>query len=317
MKKFFAILLLPLVLLSSESFAASVTAVKNQKVLINLEGADVAVNDEFFLINREGKKVAIIRLKQIRNDKAIADILKGKGETGFTLQAKASSVGTSTGAATAKSEVNEAHKTEKSAPTEASEDRGTARDTSYLRALKDSYGIMGEYLMNTMAVLEKNTFNNTTETANLKGTGLGIGGFYEYAANRDITVRFLGVLEQYNASGSISILGCAGQTSKECDAKIMYLNAHALAKYYFNQDRYRFWAGGGGGFLVPLSKSSTALNEEKIATNQVLTIGIGMDYQTSRNNYIPVSLEYNYFPPSDTVKASSILLKFGYAWNQR
>ncbi|MNL28045.1 hypothetical protein D3C87_1496740 [compost metagenome] len=69
------------------------------------------------------------------------------------------------------------------------------------------------------------------------------------------------------------------------------------------------------GYLLALSKSSTALNESKISANQVLTLAFGGDYQMSRHNYIPFSIEYNYFWPSADVTANQIILKAGWAWN--
>lgn len=298
--------------IQSSATAATITAVKNGKTLINLDGDEVAEGDEFFLINpATNKKVGIIRVKQVKNGKALAEILKGRADVGYSLRAKASSgAGAVAAARSAESETAKEARSEE--PTEGS-DR-TPRDTSYLRYLKPSFGVLGELLQNTMTVSIKDYFN-ATESVALKGTSFGAGGFYEFIATPDISVRALVALEQYNASGTSSILGCDGKTSTNCSANIMYLSAYGLGKYYFTQSRLRFWGGAGGGFLVAVSKSATALNESNIATNQILTLAIGGDWQVSRKNYIPFSIEYNYFPPSDTVKATSIVLKAGWAWN--
>ncbi|MDG0817450.1 hypothetical protein [Bdellovibrio svalbardensis] len=296
------------------SFAASVTQVKNQKVLINLEGDDVLEGDEFFLLNPAGKKTAIIRVKQVKNGKALADILKGKADVGFTLQAKASSAaGAAAVARSAEAEATSEPAIKEEAPSKAN------RDTGYLRNLKDSYGLLGEYIMNTMNVNVKNTATTPalTDTPVLKGTSFGVGGFYDYIATPDIAIQVAAFLEQIQASGTATIPGCSGGTSTDCNVNITYGSLYGMGKYYLTQNRYRIWAGVGGGFLLALSKSATALNESQIATNQIVTFSVGTDIQMGRKNYIPVSLQYNYFPPSDTVKASSIVIKAGWAWNQK
>lgn len=305
-----------ILIFQNTSFAASVTQVKNQKVLINLDGGDAAEGDEFFLLNFAGKKAAIIRIKQVKNGKALGEILKGKGDVGFTLQAKAASgAGAAAAARSAETE------TAASPSSETTEDNTVKsnRDTGYLRTLKDSYGLVGEYIMNTMNVNVKNTATTPalTDVAALKGTSFGVGGFYDYVATPDIAIQASALLEQIQAKGTTSIPGCAGGTSTSCDVNITYGSLYGLGKYYLTQNRYRVWAGVGGGFLLALSKSATALNESQIATNQIITLAVGTDIQMSRKNYIPITLQYNYFPPSDTVKATSIVLKAGWAWNQK
>lgn len=293
----------------SFSLAASITQAKGQKALIALEGDEVHVGDEFFLLNSAGKKVAIIRIKQVTSSKALADILKGKADVGFTLQAKASSTETTT---TRSSHENASAKSNH-------ESLNTGRDIEYLRTLKDSYGLVGEYLMNTMSVSVKNTATvpALTDVAALKDTSFGLGGFYDYVVTPDIAIQVAALIEQIKVTGTANIPGCAGGTSTNCDVNITYGSFYGLGKYYLTENRYRIWAGIGGGFLLALSKSSTALNESQISTNQILTLAIGSDIQMSRKNYIPVTLQYNYFPPTDTVKATSIVLKAGWAWNQR
>ena len=308
MKKMILVLSL-LILWHNAAWSASVATSKNQKVLINLEGDEVAVNDEFFLINPvNNKKSAIIRVIQVKNGKAIATILKGSADVGYTLQAKASSGGA----------VPEARPTEDHTASREQAPEKNARDTGYLHTLKTSYGLMAEYLQNSMSVTVKNTTVTPalTDTVALKGSSFGVGGFYDYIATPDIAIQLGTFFEQVKANGTASIPGCAGATTTACDVNINYLSFYGTGKYYLTHSKYRIWGGIGGGFLLALSKSSTALNESNISTNQILTLSLGTDIQTSRKNYIPVVLEYNYFPSSDTVKAATIVLKAGWAWNQ-
>lgn len=284
---------------TSASLAATVSAVKGTKVLISLEEDTAEVGDEFYLINpASGKKTAIIRIKQIKDQKALAEIVKGKAQNGFTLQAKAATPMSA------------------DVPSTSSSEQSIEKDTSYLRMLKDSYGLTAGYIMNTMnaEISYKDGFGITRQTsANMSGSGFTVGGFYDYAFNADFSGRAVASFEQFNVTGNSSAAGCSGTTA--CDAKINYLSLYALGKWYAFQGKYRGWLGGGMGYLFALSKSSTALNEAQISTNQVFTLSLGSDIQLSRKSYIPVSIEYNLFPDSASVKANMIVIKAGLAWN--
>lgn len=286
---------------SSTGLAASVSAVKGQKVLINLDGDATEVGEEFYLINPSSqKRSAIIRIKQVKGNKALGEIVRGKAADGFTLQAKAPSAMSADVAPQASEETSPA-------PTNA---------TGYLRVLKDSWGVLGGYMMNTMDadITYRDSFGISQKaSASMSGSGFGFGGFYDYALNNSLVGRGYAAMEQFNVTGSTTEAACNSSTT--CDAKINYLSLYGLLKWYPIQTKYRVWLGGGMGYLLALSKSSTALNESEISTNQVFTFGGGLDWQMDRKNYIPVSIEYNMFPASDTVKASMIVIKAGWAWN--
>ncbi|MEK2645091.1 hypothetical protein [Bdellovibrio sp. BCCA] len=288
---------------TSAAYSASVSAVKGQKVLINLEGDATSEGDEFYLLNpANNKKTAIIRIKQVKGSKALGEIVKGRAAQGYALQAKAAS---KMSADVPASETSE----EEAAPV-------SRNDMSYLRVVKDSYGVTGSYIMNSMNadVSYKDGFGISHKTStSMSGSGFGVGGFYDYALGQSLIGRGSAAIEQFNVSGNASEAACAGSTS--CDAKINYLSLYGLLKWYPIQGKYRGWIGGGMGYMLAVSKSSTALNESQISTNQVFTFAVGTDIQMNRKNYIPISIEYNLFPASDTVKANMIVIKGGWAWN--
>lgn len=160
----------------------------------------------------------------------------------------------------------------------------------------------------------RDALNNVSRAnASMSGMGFGAGGFYDVPFGDSLAGRIWAGIEQFNVSGDISTAACNGSTT--CDAKINYLSVYGLGKWYFMQGQYRSWVGGGAGFLLAVSKSATALNESQISTNQVLTAALGLDWQMSRKNYVPISIEYNMFPDSSTVKATMIVIKAGWAWN--
>ncbi|UYL08461.1 hypothetical protein B9G69_015565 [Bdellovibrio sp. SKB1291214] len=306
-------------ILSLPALAAQVIAVKGGKVMVNLEGAEVAPGDEFFLINpANNKKSAIIRVKQTKNGKAVADVITGRATVGSTLQAKAASVGgggkkTSKSSATSTARQNDTLSRAKT-PEEEAAAFDNARDLSFSRTLKNSYGFLGQYSMDSMTpTIKESVAINPAEQPQLKGSGMGAGAFYEWALTRTITVRTTGIFEQFNVSGNTQKnVGCKGSTN--CSANINYLSGYALGKYYFTQGRIRSWAGIGGGFLIAVSKSATALDENQIATNQVMILAAGGEYQLNRKTFIPFSVGYTYFPPSSTVTASALVFQVGYGW---
>lgn len=290
--------------LTSQTLAATIAGVKGQKVLINLEGDSVEVGDEFFLIDpAKEKRTAIVRITQVKGGKALGELLRGKAEKGHTLRAKAASP--------MSADYTPSVSEDRSSP------MSLAGGDNFLRVLKNSWGVTGSYITTSMDATVTYTIpvigTRDTTSASMSGSGFGAGGFYDYVLTPSLVGRAYAGLEQFNAAGSASKAGCAGSTN--CDAKINYLSMYGILKWYPLQDKYRVWAGGGMGYLLALSKSSTALNESKISANQVFTAAVGIDIQRDRMNYIPVSLEYNLFPSTEAVKASMILIKAGWAWN--
>ncbi|MDG0816057.1 hypothetical protein [Bdellovibrio svalbardensis] len=74
-------------LFSFHAQAAKITVVKNGKALIDLEGDSVAVGDQFMALNEQGKRKALLTVKQVKGNKAVATIDKGKPSEGFALEA--------------------------------------------------------------------------------------------------------------------------------------------------------------------------------------------------------------------------------------
>jgi hypothetical protein len=299
-----------------QAHAATVTTVKNKKLIINLEGDEVAVDDEFYLLTTDTyKKVAIIRISQIKNNKALADVVSGTAKVGLTLQAKsASSNKDSSSAFTENSKIKEE---KKSAGFNESSGSTINFGSNYLRILKDSYGFMGSYLSNSMSAVVSDALD-AKDTVTMKGSNFGFGGYYDYLATNDITLEGAAFLEQFNTTGTSLVTGCNKKTSKNCDININYLSMYGSVKYYLTKNKYRVWFAGGGGFLVAVSKSATIFSESAISSNPVAVLSVGADIQVSRKNYVPIVLEYHYFPASGTVTASNTLaLKAGWAWNAR
>lgn len=299
---------------SLTSAAAVVTSVKGDKALINLEGSETVVGEEFYLVNpTTNKKKAIIRIKQIKQGRAVADVLKGKAENGFTLQLKIDSAAGHKAAEEEESPTPSSSR-KKSPYATANSTRSTA-GPQYLKFAKDSWGIMAEYMNDTMVA--EHSWVPTSgipipATAHMTGSGFGFGGFYDYAYSNEIIFEGLGAIEQFNGAGASSEMS-AGDCN--CNVKIQYLSGYGIAKYNFTEGHYRAWVGAGGGLLMTMSQSSNILVSGSNSINETYLLEVGVDIQLSRKNYIPLALQYEAFPSSPSVTASMIVLKAGWAWN--
>jgi hypothetical protein len=278
---------------SSSAFAAKVTAVKNKRLMISLEGESASVGTEFFVVNGAGKKVAIVRVSQVKGDKAIADITKGTAQVGYSLQSKGGG----------------------SAASSSSSDSYYDRKLNNRTHSGNSMGLVGGYLMNTMtASFIGGPLGNTYKVnASMSGSGLGVLGYYDYAISPRFVIRGMGGLEQYNVAGSIATADCSSTT--DCNVKLTYLSLYGYGRFNILTTGNKWWVGGGYGYLYAMSKASTVLRSDQISANQIFVLSTGMDFRMSAKTYIPVSLEYGLFPTSDSVKASIMYLRVGYAWN--
>lgn len=285
-------------------WAAGVSQVKNDKVLLELSGLDgVAVGDELFTIDDAGKRKALVKITQVRRDKAIATIVKGKPAVGQDVVLK-------NGSKPLSREVRDTDlPSGESAPAGDYYKRLTRRYTG------NTWGVLGGLMQTNMtAKFTAGSGLLTREvSAKMKGTSFGALGYYDYPISPAFQIRGMGGLEQIGATGSVDQADCNSSTT--CDFKVTYLSLYGVAKFnFFDNGGLRAWAGLHYGFLTAMSKSSSVLNTKNISTNQIYGISTGVEIPSGRSNYIPVTLDYGMFPKSDTVDANIITIRAGYGW---
>lgn len=286
---------------SSMSLAMSVTQVKDTRLLIDLQGESASVDSEFYVINAQGKKVAIVHVRQVKGGKAIADIVKGTAKPGYTLQPRTGGGSSSAGGSSASS----------------SDDSYYEKKLSQRARSGNSIGVVGDYLMNSMSANFNAgpSFGSYPVTSAMSGSGLGVLGYFNYTYSPSITLKGMAGMEQYNVSGSTSTgtADCSGTLT--CNVKLTYLSFYGYGVWnYYNAAKMRAWLGLGGGYLYAASKSSTVLNQSALTANQIFVFAAGTDIRMTPKMYIPISVEYGMFPPSSTVKASIIYLRAGLGW---
>lgn len=289
----------------TEALAASVTQVKGKKALLELSRAeDAQVGEEFFAVEISGKRRALLRIVQIKNGRALADIVKGKAQVGHEIVRK--------GARPISQEVPPEEAEEPgSSPVADAYERGQPRS----RDTGAGWGLIGEMLQMDLKVdfTAGTGSQQRNVSAALKGSSFGVSGFYDYPISPALQIRGLAGVEQLKAAGTISTADCEASTN--CTFNVSYLSLHGQAKYNFlRNSTMKAWVNGGFGFLLALSKSSTVVDTSSISTDQIYSFGAGADIKMGRKTFLPVSIEYGIFPPSETVKANILFLRVGYGW---
>lgn len=269
--------------ISQLAFSQVITKVKDQKALLDLQGQPVQEGEEFFGLDSQGKRKSILRIKQIKGDRAVADILKGKADVGQTLQARTGGSGSSSDSE------NSSHSK---------------------KSMRPTWGIMGGFAQDKMDA--SFTYSSTSYIANMKGNGFTLTGYYDHPLSPNFILRASGGLEQFIGSASMSASVCGSGTSSSCDVNVLYLSAYGQAKYNLNLSPTKYWVAGGLGYLFPMTKSSNVLDTSKLTTWAIVpSVGVDIAMPTG---ILPIQLDYVLFPDSQTVKANAIVIRAGWGW---
>lgn len=291
---FFAILMA-----AQFSFAASILQVKNSRILISVDGEKLEVGQSIVLKNAEGKEVAKAIVTQAKGEKAIATIKSGKADGSETIEL---SDGSSSSSSIMEEEMSPDSYSKKS--------KGNPRLNAKKLALLLTVSVNN---MTTKQADRSATPN--IEDVKLAGTGIGLAASLDYPMNTWLILRGTLGYEPFVASGSGNFFSCDNGNSRDCTASISYLSAGGFARVNFTKSKLQLWGGLGGTGKFPISKSSTALRTDDIKLTVTFAGAGGVDWFISSSSFVPISLEFQLFQPSDTVSANQILLRGGYGWS--
>ncbi len=302
-------LFLFLFLFSTENLRADqVAQVKGQKALLEFDQTTTTPGEEFYTLDGEGKRKAILRITQVKGKKALAEILRGKPEAGHSLSPKVAPSQPSSLTSNTPDKSARKKKRKSLDPT-----HEQSEETTYFAASPSapSWGGLANFYMNSMTA--KTIVTGPREvTVNLQGNSFGIGGFYDYRWSPHLGIRGIGAFDQYQLSGTTPFNDCDNTTN--CSVSINYLSGYGIARYDFKQGETKFWAGGGFGYLFALSKSSSILDTNQISTNLVYVLSVGGDIQMGGKSFIPLQFDYAIFQGSSSVKSNSMILRAGYGF---
>lgn len=294
--------ILSFVSFSHQLLAQEVSQIKGSKVLLKMNGMLAEAGDEFYAIDNQGKKKAILKIRQVKGDKAIAEVIKGQAQAGFSIQSKSVS-------ASKQTESNDESSSDNRKSQRASRPRGF-----WGKILKRNTqaGVLGGLSQNTMSLTAKS--GSSSEDITMTGMSYTLEGFYDMDLSPMFTARLKAGLVNFEAKSSTSIAAVCSNSSS-CDAKFGYLAGEASGHFNIIQGPTRVWVGAGLAFFFAISKSSSVSNlDTGNSTNQMFLFGGGADIGMGGGAFIPVSLDYGYFPSSSGIKASMLLLRGGYGW---
>jgi hypothetical protein len=294
-------------LLAAPAWSDQISQVKGTKALINLDGEEAEVGAEYFAVDSSGKKRALLKIKQVRSGKAVAEITKGSASAGMSLTLRGGNARRDDGP-----RVKDVS-SEEEAPV-VQEDRARRPRGWFGQFFKrgTATGVIGGLAQNSMSLTAKK--GTASEELSLSANSFNVLGFYDYDLSSTWTLHGRAGIETFSAKGTASNAAvCNDSTS--CEVSFTYLSGEGHIRYNFMRGKTRAYASAGAAFLIAASKSSSVSNlDTSTSTNQMLLFGGGADFSLGRGNFVPVSLEYAMFPGSSSVKATSLFIRGGYGW---
>lgn len=282
----FGALVFTVFLTSQIASAAVIDRVRGNRVLINLDGEPARIGDIYFVVNSSGRRSGVLKIMRISGNQAIAVLGRGQAESGWTLQAR-----------------------EESSPQTPSPSSPPPPVASTSSSYSNFYigGTLG-YSMDSMQVALVDTSGTKTGvTADMSGSSIDFKGLLDYQVFSPVWFRGSAGMQNFEAQSGTT---CPSNTA--CNIKISYLSFDFWGRFLFSEKQFRPWVGLGFSLLFPMSKSSTAVAEQTISNNNLLSVGGGLDYFFSERMFVPVQLEYNMFPDSAQVKANFMAIRAGF-----
>lgn len=292
------------VFFSPAVYAATVSQVKGSKLLIQLDGADMPADTEFYVTNAEGKKIGLAKIKAVKGDKAVADLLKGKAESGNGIVMKAAGASNTSNLTQNQNSSSDVKTDVKARDTRATTSKGKPKNTG---------GLLLGLANNTMSLTAQ--YGTTKENLTMKDSGFIVKGFYDYPLTKDFIARLGAGLQMFSVKGTTSASICNNGSSTSCEVGFTYLVGEAMAQYYLTDGGFKLWGGIGYHFLVAATKKNSVPNlASDTSTNQMISFGGGFDYYMSKSSFIPFSFLMGMFPGSSNVSASSTIIQAGYGF---
>lgn len=266
--------------------AARVYKVTNKTVFIELDGESPQVDDVYVLLDAEGKRRGLVKIKVMKNGKAKGLLGKGRAEEGWTAQF-----------------------VDKTKTAGGKKRRGGGQDGAVSSVNRSYWGAMVGLGMNKMSVDVDNNADSTADvTESLSGMSFAGAGLFDYGFMPQLWFRGLAGLRGLKAEGGTQV-GCSNST---CSVDIYYISVDLWGRFLFATENFRPWIGGGFSLMFPATKTTTALQSASVTNTSILALGGGFDWFVSPTLFIPFQIEYGMLPKSQTVEASQIMGRIGF-----
>lgn len=289
MNKVLALIIVNFISFSTyNAFSYEVIKIKNKKLLLKfLPDETVQTKDTFYVINNRGKKKAIIIILKVKGSKAIAKILKGKAQVGWSLKLRKRAI--------AKPRIQNTYSAEPSIsrPSYAKKNKKLFNHLSFL------WGYASNSLkIGNLSHSDSSVFNFETNTT------------FFLPKNPMFGLRILSSSENFKLKATCS----NGSTNVDCNTDIVYMGGGALAVAQIPvSSKLSVWAGLGLKLLIPLSKTVAKLNkdynyidESSIKLTSSFIVSGGLTFNLSPKFSIPLNLNYTMLPSSQAIDSHSI-----------
>ncbi len=298
--------------------AAIVTQIKGSKVLIDNDDAEILPDQEFYVVDKKNKKTgSLIKIISVRGEKSIAIITRGNILPGQSLLPKPFVKPEPMKTENTYDEVAPISKAEMP-----QENKDTQESTDSEEDLSPVYrnngkriGVLVNMMFNTMSAKESDGVAPTpsTENVGMAGVSIGVTGTIDYPLKPWLEFRGTAGFEPFIVSNTASINGCDNTTSRFCSTNINYLTAGGYGRLNLYQKKIiNLWAGLGINLRYPITKSSTAVRTSDLNLTTSYGLVGGGEYFITHKEFVPFSIEQQFFRSSDTVTASFFSFRVGY-----
>ncbi len=268
--------------------AATILKVKGRKVLIDREGGRFKKGQVLRIVSKNGRKRGSLRITKLtKKGRAVGRILKGKARRGWKLKGK---------------KLRGSGRGEQQGTMSQS---GPDRDKNVSHA-KNHWGFLAGMGMHSMSA-KQYPVGTPTKMASMSGTGFTLKGLWDYKISNMMELRTLTGLQQLQASSEDSF--CGINNNEMCEVSISYFSVDIWGRFVFSYS-FRPWVGMGINLLYPLSHDSSAIDKDSISSTSAMVFGGGMEWNLGGMT-IPIQIQYDIYPSSEDVSASSIVVKAG------
>lgn len=315
MQKLFIGILTFLLTATIELRAQTILQMKGKQALLEIPEFSVKEGDLVFAKDANGQRVGQLRIKKVKKNRAIADLVKGRAEAQQEIEVRSQKAKNSR--VRQKPPVAESSEGLEQNPGEGFESEKSSSSEAPMSRSGKAFGALLGYSLNSLQVRSSINVNGTptAEDLDLQGSSITLKGFYDLPLNPAINLRFLGGLEPFEVKGSPSAgreVLCGG--TKDCSIKFTYLSFEGQGQLNLLNEKNRLYGSLGYSFLFAISNSgNVAAFDSSVKTNHVITGSLGFDLRMKRGSFMPFNLDYNFYPTGGDVKASAIHFRVGYA----
>lgn len=322
MLKRLCIFILLTVFIPTSVFAAEIYKAKGRKAIVRLQGLDVEEGDILLVQDTDGTEKARVRVTKVKRSMALVQLLNGQVNVGDTTirstdidviedRSLASDIYDVDGSSAEDEDIEEP-------PTEANTYQPPPSSVAAPSRQKFGIGLAGGMSLNAMHLTFSPSLESPTGGSSEDITAIGLGFIAKAAVDYDISEVF--GLRAFAGWQQFSVISKDSRDSgncrtvndlvDDCMVEMDLLTLSVQANYYFlsQSDIIQPWIGLGGGLIIPINVSQTALEQDP-STTGIVRAAVGGNMHVSSKLYLIPQVDFNYLISSGS-KAFSYFINF-------